>query len=93
MDEPLDLSKKRPGPWDDSEKSNVYKVNVEENIKGELYIDLPRELMVNLNWYPGDELIWEETEVLGEEGDYSAAYVCRKVDWDRDIKPMFEKEE
>ena len=90
MDEPLDLSKKRPGPWDNSEMIGVYKVNVEENIKGELYVDLPRELMENLNWHSGDELIWEETEVLGEEGVYSAAYICRKVDWDRDIKPMLD---
>ena len=50
MQEPIDLNKKRPGPWDDSETNIVYKVHVEENIKGELYIDLPRELMENLNF-------------------------------------------
>ena len=48
MDEPLGinkLGKGRKGPWDNSEKSNVYKVNVEEDVGGELYIDLPRELI------------------------------------------------
>ena len=71
--------------------SDIYKVIVKESIDGEFYIDLPDELMKSLDWKIGDELVWEETDVLGDEGDYSAAYVCRKVDWDRDIKPMMEK--
>ena len=86
MQEPIDLNKKRPGQWDDSETNIVYKVHVEENIKGELYIDLPRELMENLNWYPGDELIWEETEVCGEHTEYNAAYISKKKDWDNENK-------
>ena len=74
--------------------SNIYKVIVKKgnSFDGELYIDLPDGLMKSLNWKIGDELVWEETDVLGDEGEYPAAYVCRKVDWDRDIKPMFEKE-
>ena len=71
---------------------DIYQVTVKEkSFGGNLYIDLPKELMDKLNWKPGEELVWEETDVLGDEGDYSAAYVCRKVDWDRDIKPMMEK--
>ena len=78
--------------------SNIYNVTVKEKIlipptKTSLYIDLPKELVDKLNWKSGEELVWEETEVLGDKEDYLAAYVCKKVDWDRDIKPMFEKEE
>lgn len=77
--------------------SDIYKVTVKKDNDGELYIDLPNELMKSLDWKMGDELVWEETNVLGEEVEYpgyleySAAYVCKKVDWDRDIKPMMEK--
>ena len=71
--------------------SDIYKVTVKKDNDGELYIDLPNELMKSLDWKMGDELVWEETDVLGEEVEYPAAYVCKKVDWDRDIKPMMEK--
>jgi len=71
--------------------SDIYKVIVKESIDGEFYIDLPDELMKSLDWKIGDELVWEETDVLGDEGNHPAAYVCKKVDWDRDIKPMMEK--
>ena len=47
--------------------------------------------MKSLDWKTGDELVWEKTDVLGDEGDYLAAYLCKKVDWDRDVKPMLEK--
>ena len=59
--------------------SNIYKVTVKKDNDGEFYIDLPDELMKSLDWKIGDELVWEETEVLGEEGEYPAAYVCKKV--------------
>ncbi len=49
--------------------------------------------MDKLNWKKGERLVWEETEVLGDKGEYSAAYICRKVDWDNDIKPMFEEKD
>ena len=71
--------------------SNIYKVIVKKNNDGKLYIDLPDELMKSLDWKTGDELVWEKTDVLGDEGDYLAAYLCKKVDWDRDVKPMLEK--
>ena len=86
MDEPLDLSKKRLGPWDDSENGNVYKVDVEENIRGELYVSLPKKLMENLNWHPGDVLIWEETEVLGDNSNYCAALISKKKHWNENKK-------
>ena len=71
--------------------SDIYKVIVKKDNDGEFYIDLPDELMKSLDWKIGDKLVWEETDVLGDEGNYPAAYVCKKVDWDRDIKPMTEK--
>ena len=73
--------------------SNIYKVIVKKGneFDSELYINLPDGLMKSLNWKIGDELVWEETDVLGDEGEYPAAYVCKKIDWDRDIKPMMEK--
>ena len=71
--------------------SDIYKVIVKKDNDGEFYIDLPDELMKSLDWKIGDKLVWEETDVLGDEGNHPAAYVCKKVDWDRDIKPMMEK--
>lgn len=77
--------------------SYTYEVTVQEktqlNLKTSLYIDLPKELMDKLNWKKGEKLVWEETEVLGDKEEYSAAYICRKVDWDNDIKPMFEEKD
>ena len=79
--------------------SDIYKVTVKKDNDGELYIDLPNELMKSLDWKMGDELVWEETDVLGEEVEYpvyleySAAYVCKKVDWDRDIKPTKDRKD
>ena len=71
--------------------SDIYKVIVKKDNDGEFYIDLPDELMKSLDWKIGDKLVWEETDVLGDEGNYPAAYVCKKVDCDIDIKPMMEK--
>jgi len=50
--------------------SDIYKVIVKKDNDGELYIDLPDELMKSLDWKIGDELVWEETDVLDDEGNY-----------------------
>jgi len=68
--------------------SDIYKVIVKKDNDGEFYIDLPDELMKSLDWKIGDELVWEETEVLGEEAEYPAAYVCKKIDDDKIKKTL-----
>ena len=50
--------------------SDIYKVIVKKDNDGKFYIDLPDELMKSLDWKIGDELVWEETDVLDDEGNY-----------------------
>lgn len=37
-------------------------VEVKENSKGELYIELPDELLNQLNWKIGDRIVWKEVK-------------------------------
>ena len=51
------------------EPLTIWSVKVKKNDDGELYIDLPEELTEKLNWKVGDEIEWDETEMLGDVFD------------------------
>ena len=53
--------------------SKIYEVEIKtDEFSGDLYFDLPKRMMEKLDWKPGDDLKWEETE----EG-----FRCRRVNY------------
>ena len=56
-----------------------YIVRLEEDPKtGELILPIPDELLVEVGWSEGDELVWEETLLCEESGEYPG-YTLRKT--------------
>lgn len=43
-------------------EKQIYTALVEEDSAGELFFTLPDDMLNQMGWDPGDELIWEETE-------------------------------
>lgn len=46
-----------------------YIVTVEEE-NGELILPIPDELLTEMGWEVGDVLVWEETEIFEDHGEY-----------------------
>ena len=70
------------------EEHDIYITSVQERINGELYIEVPKKLMERQNWHIGDELVWEETEILTakyENDDYVGVSLCKRSDWEKEI--------
>ena len=59
-------------------EANTWTVTVEEDPKtGELILPIPDDLLVQMGWAEGDELVWEETEMCEDHGEYPG-YTLRK---------------
>ena len=43
--------------------SKTYTVTVQEDAEGNAFIELPPELLKQLDWNEGDDLVWDETEI------------------------------
>ena len=55
-----------------------YTVIVEQDPEtGELNLPIPDELLAEMGWNLGDELLWEETLMCEEHGEYPG-YTLRK---------------
>ena len=55
-----------------------YTVKVQEDPEtGELILPIPDELLAEMGWNEGDELIWEETLICEDTGEYPG-YTLRK---------------
>jgi hypothetical protein len=50
--------------------NDSYIVSVQENENGELFVELPMILIDQLGWDIGDEVAWEETEILEDWGEH-----------------------
>lgn len=58
-----------------------YIVSLEEDPKtGELILPIPDELLVEVGWSEGDELVWEETLLLEESGEYTGYTLRRTIE-------------
>jgi hypothetical protein len=58
----------------------TWTTKVEQNPEtGELIINFPDELMEQVGWKIGDNILWEETQVCEETGEFTGA-VLRKAD-------------
>lgn len=64
--------------------SKTYEVEIKtDELSGELFFDLPEGMMKKLDWKPGDDLKWEETD----EG-----FRCRKVNY-KNVEIELEEED
>lgn len=60
--------------------SKTWTTKVEEDPEtGELIITFPDELMDQVGWQIGDNIVWEETMVCEETGEFKGA-VLRKAE-------------
>jgi hypothetical protein len=57
----------------------IYTVEIElDSNTGEMILPLPKELVDAVGWDVGDQLIWEETTILEDDGEYEG-FTIRKV--------------
>tara|TARA_Y100000310_G_scaffold217292_1_gene218357 strand:+ start:2643 stop:2825 length:183 start_codon:yes stop_codon:yes gene_type:complete len=57
--------------------SNTYRATVQEDKEGNLFIELPPEILNSLGWIEGDELEWDETELWEDDGEFKGAILYK----------------
>ena len=63
----------------------IYIVEVERDPKtGEMILPFPKELVDAVGWNVGDQLIWEETTILEDDGEYEGFLIRRVSDEEND---------
>jgi len=55
--------------------SKTYTATVQEDAEGNAFIELSPELLSQLDWIEGDELVWDETEV--DDGKFKRAVIYK----------------
>jgi hypothetical protein len=56
----------------------IYIVEVERDPKtGEMILPFPQELIDQMGWNVGDQLIWEQTTFLEDDGEYEGFAIWR----------------
>ena len=58
--------------------SKIYRTTVQEDDEGNAFIELPSELLKQLNWNEGDDLVWDETELCDDDGEFKGAVLYKK---------------
>tara|TARA_Y100000034_G_scaffold122160_1_gene167268 strand:+ start:330 stop:530 length:201 start_codon:yes stop_codon:yes gene_type:complete len=58
--------------------NKTYRATVQEDAEGNAFIELPPELLSQLDWIEGDELVWDETEVC--DGNFKRAVIYKNKD-------------
>ena len=62
----------------EEEKVNkTYRATVQEDAEGNAFIELPPELLKQLDWNEGDDLVWDETEVCDDDGEFKGAVIYK----------------
>ena len=62
-----------------------YTVIVEQDPdSGELILPIPDKLLAEMGWNEGDELIWEETLVCEDDGEYPRYSLRKNVEYGSD---------
>ena len=56
--------------------SKTYTVTVQEDAEGNAFIELPPELLSQLDWNEGDDLVWDETEIC-DDGKFKGAVIFK----------------
>ena len=52
--------------------------NIMDDGNGNCFVPFPRELIDQLGWKEGDEVVWEETEVCEDWGEHMGYLLTRK---------------
>jgi hypothetical protein len=64
----------------------IYTVEIElDSNTGEMILPLPKELVDAMGWNVGDQLIWEETTILEDDGEYEGFSIRRQSDEENDF--------
>ena len=58
--------------------SKIYRTTVQEDEEGNAFIELPPELLKQLDWNEGDELEWDETELCDNDAEFKGAVIYKK---------------
>ena len=56
-----------------------YTATVQEDAEGKAVIELSPELLKQLDWNEGDDLVWDETEVCEDTGEFKGAVIFKKT--------------
>jgi len=63
----------------------IYTIEIELDPKsGEMILPFPKELVDAMGWNVGDQLIWEETMILEDDGEYEGFAIRRQSDEEND---------
>ena len=57
--------------------SKIYSAAVQEDAEGNAFIEIPPELLKQLDWNEGDDLVWEGTEVWDDDGEFKGAILYK----------------
>jgi len=64
----------------------IYIVEIELDPKtGEMILPLPTRLVDAVGWNVGDQLIWEQTTFLEDDGEYEGFAIRRQGDEENDF--------
>jgi hypothetical protein len=64
----------------------IYTVEIElDSNTGEIILPLPTKLVDAMKWNVGDRLIWEETTILEDDGEYEGFSIWRQSDEENDF--------
>jgi hypothetical protein len=66
------------------QNNDRYVVKVQETPDGELFVELPQELIDQLGWEVGDEVKWEESEICEDWGEHKGFTLSNKSKLVRD---------
>ena len=58
--------------------SKIYSTTVQEDAEGNAFIEIPAEVLTQLDWNEGDELEWDETELWEDDGEFKGAVIYKK---------------
>ena len=57
--------------------SKIYSTTVQEDAEGNAFIEIPTEVLTQLDWNEGDDLVWDETEVCDDDGEFKGAVIFK----------------
>ena len=69
----------KPYGKEEEKMNKTYRATVQEDAEGNAFIELPPELLSELDWKEGDELVWDETEVC-DDGEFKGAVLYKKTE-------------
>jgi len=57
--------------------NKIYSTTVQEDAEGNAFIEIPAEVLTHLGWNEGDDLVWDETEVCDDDGEFKGAVIFK----------------